>query len=353
MRTLLIVTLIFFTSNLSAQTKKVLFEEFTGTGCGNCPEGHYKIDNLMNTYPNVIGVGLHTYNASDAMSLPEIDTIGQAYAPGAAPMAGTDRIYSGGSVAHTWSVWESDIQTRLAESPKLSVSLDVTWNNSSRLISAIITCDMLQNLPNGDYRFNLYVVEDSVTGTGSGYDQTSYYDSNTSTPFFGLGNPIVGYVHRYVARAILPNSWGQGGIISSSPLTGESFSTPINYTLPASYDEQKIELVAFISKHTSNHQGDEIYNAEKAPLIDGPVGIVTLSQETGFDVYPNPSVGTVFLDGKTNGKIRLSNSIGKTVMIIDLKKGTNSIDLSSLPKGIYYANMITGSSSITRKIILN
>lgn len=352
MRILLIVILFFITSNLSAQTKKVLFEEFTGTGCGNCPEGHYKMDNLMNTYPNLIGVGLHTYNSNDAMFFPEIDTIGQAYAPGA-PMAGTDRIFSGSWVAQIWTTWESDIQTRLAESPKLSVSLDVTWNNSSRLISAIITCDMLQNLPNGDYRFNLYVVEDSVTGIGSGYDQTSFYDSNSSLPFFGLGNPIVGYVHRHVARAILPNSWGQGGIISSSPLTGESFSTTINYTLPASYDEQKIELVAFISKYTSNHQGDEVYNAEKAPLIDETVGIATLSQEAGFEVYPNPSDGTVYLDGKTNGKIILYNSTGKTVMTIDLKKGTNSIDLSSLPKGIYYANMITKSSSTTRKIILN
>lgn len=351
MRTLLLVTLLLATSSLSAQTKKVLFEEFTGTACGNCPEGHYIMDGLLDTYPNVIGVGLHTYNSNDAMFFPEIDTIGQAYAPGA-PMAGTDRMFSGSSVAQVWTTWESDIQTRLAESPKLSVSLDVTWNSSSRLISTIITCDMLQNLPNGDYRFNLYIVEDSVKGTGSGYDQTSFYDSDPNLPFFGLGNPIVGYVHRHVARAILPNSWGQGGIISSSPLTGESFSTTINYTLPASYDEQKIELVAFISKYTPNHQGDEVYNAEKAPLIDESVGIATLSQETGFDVYPNPSDGTVYLNVKSNGKIRLSNSTGKTVMTIDLKKGTNSIDLSSLPKGIYYANMITKSSSTIRKIVL-
>ena len=352
MRTLLLVTLLLATFSLSAQTKKVLFEEFTGTDCGNCPEGHYIMDGLLDTYPNVIGVGLHTYNASDAMFISEIDTIGQEYA-GGAPMAGTDRIFVGSSVAQIWTTWESDIQTRLAESPKLSVSLDVTWNSSSRLISTIITCDMLQNLPTGDYRFNLYVVEDSVTGNGSGYNQTSYYDSDPSLPFFGLGNPIVGYVHRHVVRAILPNSWGQGGVISSSPLTGESFSTAINYTLPASYDEQKIELVAFISKYTSNHQGDEVYNAEKAPLIDGSVGMATLSQETSFEVYPNPSDGTVYLDVKTNRKIRLSNSTGKTVMTIDLKKGTNSIDLSFLPKGIYFANLITKSSSTTRKIVLN
>ena len=128
---------------------------------------------------------------------------------------------------------ESDIQDRLDEAPKVSVSLDVSWNSSTREISTNITCNILQNLPMGDYRFNLYVVEDSVTGAGSGYDQVSYYDDDPSSPFYGLGNPIVGYVHRHVARAILPNSWGQGGIISPSPLTGESFSTTINYTLPA------------------------------------------------------------------------------------------------------------------------
>ena len=351
MRTLLLIILLSATFCLSAQTKKVLFEEFTGTGCGNCPEGHYIMDGLLNTYPNVIGVGLHTYNASDAMFFPEIDTIGQAYAPGA-PMAATDRMFSSGSVAQTWATWESDIQDRLNEVPKVSVSLDVSWNSSTREISTNITCNILQNLPMGDYRFNLYVVEDSVTGAGSGYDQVSYYDDDPSSPFYGLGNPIVGYVHRHVARAILPNSWGQEGIISPSPLTGESFSTTINYTLPASYDEQKIQLVAFISKYTSNHQGDEVYNAEKAPLIDGPLGLSTFSQEADFMVYPNPSDGIVYFEGTNISKIRLYNSTGLAVIRIDLKMGTNRIDLNSLPKGIYYANMITESSCTTKKIVL-
>lgn len=351
MKKLLLYSILFASFNLSAQTKKVLFEEFTGTGCGNCPEGHYIMDGLLDTYPNVIGVGLHTYNASDAMSLPEIDTIGQAYA-GGAPMAGTDRIFSGSSVAQIWTTWESDIQTRLAESPKLSVSLDVNWNDVTRLISTNITCDILENLPSGDYRFNLYVVEDSVTGVGAGYDQTSYYDSNPSSPFYGLGDPIVGYVHRHVARAILPHSWGQGSIISSSPLTGESFSTTINYTLPVSYNEDKIELVAFVSEYTSDHLGDEVFNAEKAPLLDGPAGITSLSQETGFEVYPNPSDGIVSFEGTTSGKIRLYSATGQTILFFDLKKGANSIDLSSLPRGIYYANLITESSSTTKKIVL-
>ena len=73
MRTLLLVTLCLVTFSLSAQTKKVLFEEFTGTGCGNCPEGHYIMDGLLDTYPNVIGISLHTYNSWDAMFFSEID----------------------------------------------------------------------------------------------------------------------------------------------------------------------------------------------------------------------------------------------------------------------------------------
>jgi len=69
-------------------------------------------------------------------------------------------------------------------------------------------------------------------------------------------------------------------------------------------------------------------------------------------VYPNPSNGNVHVEGKTSGKVRLYSSIGQNIMFFDFKKGTNSIDLSSLPKGIYYANLITYSSNTTKKIVL-
>ena len=37
----------------------------------------------------------------------------------------------------------------------------------------------------------VYLIEDDVTGSGYGYDQVNYYDSESESPFYGLGNPIV------------------------------------------------------------------------------------------------------------------------------------------------------------------
>jgi len=346
MKFFLLYTLLFTTYSLSAQTKKVLFEEFTGVQCMMCPKGHHIMDSLLNMYPNVIGVDLHTYTSADAMFFPQIDTIDQVFANGA-PTSTTDRTI-GPSI---WTVWENDMQTRLAVAPKVSVSLNPSWNSSTREISTYISCEILQSLPTGDYRFNLYVVEDSVTGSGSGYDQTSMYDTDPSLPFFGLGDPIVGYVHRHVARALLPNAWGQSGIIASTPTVGQVFSTTINYTLPVAYDEEKVELIAFITKYTASHTGDEVYNAEHAPLIGMSTDITEVA-EAGFKAYPNPTNDMLYFNAETSSNITLYSSTGKTIMSFNLDKGINSIDLSSLPKGIYYAKMISNSLNTTEKIVL-
>tara|TARA_B100000809_G_C15022886_1_gene489101 strand:+ start:80 stop:1156 length:1077 start_codon:yes stop_codon:yes gene_type:complete len=339
-------------SSLFGQTKKVLFEEFTGTACANCPEGHYRMDNLMVTYPNLIGVGLHTYNSNDAMFFPQVDTIGQEYAPGA-PMAATDRIYSGAQVAQTWYAWENNIQTRLAENPMVSVSLNSTWNNTTRVINTNITCDILQNLPSGDYRFNLYVVEDSVTGSGINYDQSSFYDADPSLPFFGLGNPIVGYVHKHVTRAILPQAWGQGGIISASPLTGQTYQTTLNYTLPLSYNENKIKLVGFISKYTSNHQGDEVLNAEEITLPI-TVGVSSNIQKNYFSVFPNPSNGLITIkSSNSNSSYTIFSSVGEIVFMDFLNEMNNTIDLSTLKNGVYFIRLKQENNSSIQKIVIS
>jgi len=332
MKNLILYLALFTTFNLSAQTKKVLFEEFTGTGCGTCPGGHQIMDDLLTAYPNLIGIGLHTYNASDAMFFPEIDPLYTSYAAGA-PMATADRVYSGtGFVADVSTNWESNVQTRLAESPKVSVSLDVAWNSSTRLISTEISTEIFENLPTGDYRFNFYVVEDSVTGVGVGYDQTNFYNTSVGSPFFGLGNPIPEYVHMHVARAILPSTWGQSGIISSTPLVGEIFTTTIDYTLPISYDEEQVRLVAFVSKYTTDHLGDEVYNAEEATLIDASLGIKNIASESDFEVYPNPVQDLIIVESEYKiEEIQIVDMLGKTLLV----ENTAKIDVSHLPNGSY------------------
>ncbi|MFH0867118.1 MAG: Omp28-related outer membrane protein [Bacteroidota bacterium] len=352
-----IITIILslYTCVLCAQTKKVLLEEFTGVDCGQCPMGSYTLDSLLGVYPGLIGVSLHTYSDADAMFFPEIDTIGIAYAPGA-PLGATDRIFwpgGWGYVAEISSNWNARIQSRLAVAPLLTVSVYATWDSVSRNISAQITAGILANMPAGDYRFDLYVLEDSVTGTGPGYDQINFYNSTPGNPFFGMGDPIVGYIHRHVVRAILPQAWGQGGIIPSSPVTGQNFSTVINYTLPANYNENMVKLVAFVSKYTGNHQGDEVLNAEEINL---PItsGIYDEISENNISVYPNPSSGLFIIKSKV-GKAELAiyNMLGEKISTQNINDKKTYVDITSLDNGVYIIAFCYGANTTRLKIIKN
>ena len=347
MKNIIVILLLLSSTLLIGQTKKVLFEEFTGNTCGQCPKGNHITDSLLNTYPDVIGVSLHTYHYSDSMFFPEIDTIDQAFANGA-PTATTDRVI-GPSI---WTTWPSDMQTRLLEIPKVSISLNATWNSTSRLISTNINCNILQNLPAGDYRFNLYVVEDSVIGFGAGYDQSNIENTFPGSLFFGLGDPIVGYVHRHVARALLPHAWGEGGIITTSPTVGQSFNTSLNYNLAPSYDENKIKLVAFVTKYTSNHLGDEVLNAEEVDL-----NLTTSSEDNVLKgittISPNPTSGnlSISLEEVFTGSYILRNSLGQ-IVLSDSFEASKELDISlDGPPGIYFLLIEIDGQVITKKVV--
>ena len=350
----LALTLSAFSFLLNAQTKKVLLEEFSGAHCGNCPMGSYTLDSLLGIYPDLIGVTLHSYQVPDAMFFPQIDTIGTAYAPGA-PLGAIDRIYnaSWGYVGEISTNWGTRIQTRLLVPPQLSVSVNSTWNSISRNISTQITTNILANMTSGDYRFNLYVVEDSVLTTGAGYDQTNLYNTIAGNPFYGMGDPIIGYVHRHVVRAILPQSWGQAGIISSTPTTGQNFTTTINYVLPAAYNENRIRLVAFVSNFSSNHQGDEVLNAIEVPLQLSS-GINDETVENNISIFPNPTKGFFSIDSKfDNAEIVIYNTFGEMVLTQTLEDKKEFMDISSLASGIYFIRLSQGNKIMgTNKLLI-
>lgn len=325
--------------------------------------GSYTLDSLLNVYPDLIGVSLHSYGATDAMHFLQLDTIATPYAPGA-PLGGIDRIYWGGSwsyVAQLYQSWDSLVQVRLAIPPQLSVSLTATWNSATRNISVQLTTNILSNMTTGDYRFNLYVIEDSVTGSGSGYDQSNTYTSSPGNPFFGLGDPIVGFVHRHVVRAILPVAWGSTGIIPSTPMSGQNFSTAINYTLPANYNENRIKLVAFVSNYTTNHQGDKVLNADEINL-PLQTGVNDASAPLGMtiSIYPNPSAGGEFTVYGLPARLRHSgwrsavqlsvyNVLGEKIFCKTVNSKQETINLSEAKRGIYFLQVTADGAVIARE----
>ncbi|SRR5258706_156999 len=346
-KNLLSILLLFFSIVLSAQTKKVLLEEFTGANCGNCPLGAYYVDSMLALYPNLVSVALHAYSVTDAMDFAEIDTLNNVYSQGA-PLAAIDRVCGGSSSSQTAvfvNTWNANIQQRLSVPAALTISIVPSWNSSTRNITAQVDVNILSNIPSGDYRLGLYVVEDSVTGAGAGYDQENFYDTDPNSPFFGMGNPIVGFVHKHVARALLPSSWGLQGLIPSTPLTGQNFNHTFNYTLPALYNENRIHLVAFVYRFTSNHISDEVLNVSEEKLLQSPAAVLDeVSAVNEIEVYPNPFSQYVvlkFAHPIGDAAFILYDVHGKKLKPIENISGSSMVfHLENSERGIYFYKII-------------
>jgi len=64
--------------------------------------------------------------------------------------------------------------------------------------------------------------------------------------------------------------------------------------------------------------------------IEEPIG------NDGFIIYPNPSNGLITISGMQSGAYRIANIMGQTVQTGNLNDENQRIDVSSLPKGMYF-----------------
>lgn len=80
-------------------------------------------------------------------------------------------------------------------------------------------------------------------------------------------------------------------------------------------------------------------------------------EDSVFDkavVYPNPTKDNVHINNIVLEKASVYNSLGQLVKSFTLNSGTthNTIDLSGLPKGVYYVYLINGDTASAKKVIV-
>lgn len=99
-------------------------------------------------------------------------------------------------------------------------------------------------------------------------------------------------------------------------------------------------------------------NSSKSNTASQTTGINELSNGLSILISPNPSDGkfTIELSSPrfTNNKceLKIYNVLGEGIYLSELKHRTaNEIDLSTVPKGIYFVNIYNGDDIYTRKIV--
>ncbi|MCS7028080.1 MAG: choice-of-anchor J domain-containing protein [Bacteroidia bacterium] len=347
----------------SVPVKRAILFEGTGAWCQFCPDGAVIMEQVLNTYPNAIGIAVHN---GDGMAFTDGNTINSAFATG----------YPYGTVDHykfptdgpglSRSVWMSRMGTRLNHIVPAEISGSHTYNPSTRQLNVTVTATFRAAVT-GDFRLNCYVIQDSVIGpNNSQYNQANYYNTVAGHPYYGAGNPIVGFAHRHVLRACLGGPWGTAGSIPSTTADGGVYTQNYTYTIPNNYgavaaDVNKMYVVYAIQEYSSNVNARPVHNALQQKInVPTSVEPVLLDlQNTEVNVYPNPFVGQTHvqfnLAKQENVSIRILDLTGKEVGFynqgtMDAGSYTITLDASGLAAGMYLMNINIGNQVITKKI---
>jgi len=298
------------TSN--SQVKNVLLEQFTGTWCGWCVDGSYVMEQIQEKHPDrVLGVKIHN---GDSMAIAEEAILRPPLGVTGFPMGTIDRRSYSGSIGQSRGAWEGACESFLQIPPKATVQVAYAIHEDIRQVHGTVYCTMLQTVSE-QVRLNFYILEDSCSGVGTGWDQSNYLSNRAgyeNNPYYNQPAKIIGYQHMKVLRAMCGGPWGAGDIPMPA-VQGETYTYDFVYDLS---DEWKIKDLHFIGLA----QVEGTSNKEILNCAMGVEGTPELRLTTSGDMYDVVAQGVAF-----NKDLTLSNITDETkTYTIKLMKATRT-----------------------------
>ena len=351
--------------------KRTLIEEFTTVPCGYCPDGHIVLEGILTNHSDVIGVCHHDGFGTDGMTISEHTTYASAFADGA-PTAAVDRHRfpgDGGNIAISRNLWESAAVDRLSQPAPCKVQVYGTFNSSTRALDVTAKVDFVDYALPGDLRITLFVVENHVTGSGTNWDQHSYYYNTSGHPMYHVGvyngsyAAVAGYDHKHVVRDVLSPVWGTSSIISANTAPSQSYTKNYTATLDATWKPNDVSLVVFVSKYNSDNNKKDILNSYKVTLNNLssiPDALEPTTDQVQVNIYPNPVENIGIVDFSLNSKQQVSYSIYNTYgqMVYsgrnqNYASGNNTLyfDASKFESGVYIIKLTIGDQTISKVFV--
>jgi hypothetical protein len=170
-------------------------------------------------------------------------------------------------------------------------------------------------------------------------------------------------VYDHVARAIAPSFSGMPNSFPTTVTAGDTYTTNMSFTLPASWDETKMHIIGMIIDPTG-----KIDNAGRATIAEavanGYVGGISempvndLTQV--MTVYPNPAstAATVNLhiDQASNVSLKLIDFAGKVMSekAYGSVQGDYQINVntSNFKAGVYFVELTVNGQTTSKKLII-
>ena len=341
-----------------ATGKIVIAEEGTGTWCGWCPRGAVAMETAAKEYKGFFqGIAVHN---GDPMVVPIYDS-GMGNLVSGYPSALVDRM----SVIDPGNIPASFFQ-QLTVAPKAILSNGATYDASTNELKVSITVNVNEDISN-DWKIACSIVENHVTGTGSGYNQRNYYAGGGNGVMGGYENlpssvPAADMVYDDVARAISPNFTGYVGFADANQ-AGDTKTFNFTFQLDATWKKDDIHIVGLLMNSAGQIDNGSTSTIDEAVANGYQTGTNVIgTNEFTFnpkqiEVFPNPAVTdiNIKLAEDLQGLVNYSmvDVLGKTVLTGSLENNKEiNIDVTTYKEGVYFINFYNDQAQFTQKIVI-
>lgn len=298
--------------------KRSVAEQFTGTGCGNCPSGHVAMHNMHNLYGDqFIGIALHQFNASDPMYNASYD-LGFTGAPQC-------MVNRSSGVLAPYEQMPEVLKASLDEIALTDVTVTGTFAEEDTKVNATAS---VESLVAGDYNIAFMLTADGLTGTTKSWKQSNYfckgggrYNSQASMPddlkfLWDMGSSYVetyndvlissSYVNNN-NKATLPTLVANGTVSSEYTL-----KMPTKRTLKEAIKHDQVYVVALLLDKKTG----AIVNAGRA-RVTGSTGIEDVTTGSEATVVARYNVNGVQIAAPVKGIniVKMSDGTTRKVLV--------------------------------------
>jgi len=252
------------------------------------------MDEILELYGDqVIGVKIHN---GDAMEIPEQSVIGRALGLIGFPTGSINRKDFGGAVFLNRSSWKASCESQLQKKAKAEVDCFYTLDRDARTVKIQVMANIAEPM-DFPLRFNAYIVEDDVTGIGSGYDQHNYISSRAGFeghPYYDQPSTLYGYHHMKVVRKMLGGAWGVPGDLPESVQAGEFYTYEFESEIEQAWKIDDLFFVGMLQADAEDNK--EIINSAVA-IKDGLLlnRIIDSNAPTAIAVAPVSDFNNVYI----------------------------------------------------------
>lgn len=298
--------------------KRSVAEQFTGTGCGNCPSGHVAMHNMHNLYGDqFIGIALHQFNASDPMYNASYD-LGFTGAPQC-------MVNRSSGILMPYEQMPEVLKASLNEIALAEVTVAGTFADEDTKVNATAS---VESLVAGDYNIAFMLTADGLTGTTKSWKQSNYfckgggrYNSQASMPddlkfLWDMGSSYVETYNdvliasSYVSsnnKATLPTLVANGTVSSEYTM-----KMPTKVALKEALKLNQIYVVALLLDKKTG----AIVNAGRA-RVTGSTGIEDVTTGTEATVVARYNVNGVQIAAPVKGIniVKMSDGTTRKVLV--------------------------------------